>query len=334
MIIKFELPYNGDDSIFSIYKDYSEFVYSVYGKAHDCYPEGRNIITNNKISFSKIENIVKKLDNIGISFNYVLNGINHSNQEYDREYREKFINFTKKVKNIGCKTITLGNIFLIELIKNEVPGIDINASVMLEIDNLTRLKNIESFGIKRVVLSKTLLKNFFALKNIYKYSNSKMQLVLLANDPCLHHCAFTQYHNQTLSCATGQGYDYINYCRLHCNNAFAADYRKIISASFIRPEDIELYGNIGYRLFKLTDRKQSTNWIKHAVAAYVQRRYDGNLADIMSPWSQYTQLAQEKQDSRSEIRIKPYINNRSLDNYLDFWKNKKIWLCERRLRYL
>ena len=332
---KFEVPYNGDMSILTIYKQYHEHITCVYGKANDNYPEGRNTKHLRSITLSDIKDVINSLNVSNIPFNYILNGNNHSNKEYDKTYRKTFIEFVRQLKGFGCNQITLSNVFLIELIRNEMPEMDIHVSVISEIDNLTRIKHLAKLGVKNIVLSKTLLKNFNGLANIHKYKPENVELILLANDPCLHHCAYTQYHNQSLSFFTAQGGDFVNFCRLHCTNDFASDIRKVISASFIRPEDIATYKGIGFLVFKLTDRKQSTSWLENTIKAYVDGRYDGNLSDIMSPWSSYNEqypfpetLKTLKSNAdlvnnRINLRFSPQINNTLLNGYLDYWKQNK-----------
>lgn len=154
----------------------------------------------------------------------------------------------------------------IELIRKQIPEMKIFGSVILEVDYLTRLEKIASMGVEHICFSKTLFKNFIALRNIERYSKIKnVKAVLSANDPCLHHCTLTFYHNNILSHQTGDGIEAPSYCRLHCTREFLRTPHRYISASFIRPEDLKVYDDMGYKFFKLCDRKQTTEWIKRVL---------------------------------------------------------------------
>lgn len=338
---KFEVPFNGDLALLDIINELSEHIELVYGRAEDGYPQGRNTTKRKPISLDDIEKVATQIQKNGIKFNYILNGNCHGNHEFEQEYRKRFVGFIKEVKKRGIDIVTLGNLFLIELVKQEVPELSIAASVLLEVDNIVRLKQLAKTGIDYICLSKTLLKNFDALEKIVENIPSNIRPMLLANDPCLQTCAYTQYHNNILSHFSSEGGEYVNYCRLHCTQDFASDPRKVISASFIRPEDMKEYVLIGYDLFKLCDRKQTTDWISNMLHAYVLGRYEGNLSDLMAPWSniggKYSPpssiiekdiLTKGFDGIRSNLRFSPKIDNRSMDGYLDFWKKTKPQGCE------
>jgi len=335
MSIKFEVPYNGDSKLVDFYKENAERISWVYGRAEDKFPQGRDTSKSRPVSIEDIEKEVPHLRDSGIGFNYLLNGTNQGNREFNLGYRRKFVSFVKDLAARGIRGVTIGNPFLMETVREKVPEIEIFASILLEVDNLARLEQIIRAGADYVCLSKTLLKNFEGLERIAKFARDKTKLVLLANDPCLHHCAYTGYHNMTLSEFTSSGGDYVNYCRMHCNQDFASDARKVISASFIRPEDLGAYEELGFVFFKLCERKQTTDWITNAVRAYFQRSYNGDLSDIMAPWSNIGQrypdpkaleesdLAEGFDKIRANIRFQPSISNPALDGYLDYWRKIK-----------
>ncbi|MEK6938318.1 MAG: hypothetical protein AABX04_04710 [Nanoarchaeota archaeon] len=338
---KFEVPFNGDMALLDVISELSEHIEMVYGRAEDGYPQGRNTRKLKPISLDEIEKVASFFQERGIRFNYILNGNCHGNHEFEQVYRQKFVYFIKGIKERGINIITLGNPFLIELVKQEVPGMMIAASVLLEVDNLARLKQISRTGIDYICLSKTILKNFGALENVADNMPPNVRPILLANDPCLQSCAYTQYHNNLLSHFSTEGGEYVNYCRLHCTQDFASDPRKVISASFIRPEDIKEYVSLGYELFKLCDRKQTTTWISNMLQAYVLGKYEGNLSDLMAPWSnvkgKYSlphHISEEEvlmggfDNIRPNLRFSPKINNRAMDDYLSFWKENKPQGCE------
>lgn len=130
-----------------------------------------------------------------------------------------------------------------------------------------------------------------------------------------------------------------SFCRLQCTRKFSTDIESLISASFIRPEDIKTYEKIWFNYIKLCDRKQTTEWIKNSLNAYIEWQYEWVLSDLMAPWSKYNWVYPKTQEVsvqnfveewlnnyRDQLRFSPKINNKDLDWYLDFFiKNKPYW---------
>jgi len=339
--IKFDVPYNWDTKLIDFYILHKDHIEMVYGRAEDWYPQWRKTSNWPIISLDNIFEQNYKLQKEWILFNYLLNWSSHWNQEYDREYRTKFLNHIKCLRDNWIKLVTIWNLFLLEAVINEVPWINVAASIILEIDNLTKLKTIHRLWVNYIFLSKVLLKNFNALKNINQFNkkNPKLKLFLLANDPCLNHCAYTDYHNETLSLLTWYNKQCNSFCRMQCTRKFTTDPSAIISASFIRPEDLQLYKSIWYNLIKLCDRKQSTERIIKMFNAYTNESYEWYLFDIMAPWSKHEWVYPDPikltewdfiqnwlGQYRDYLRFSPKIINKDLNWYLNFWlQNKPNW---------
>ncbi|MBI2194132.1 MAG: hypothetical protein HYU36_19320 [Planctomycetes bacterium] len=59
---------------------------------------------------------------------------------------------------------------------------------------------------------------------------------------------------------------------------------------FVRADWLHRYESLGYETFKLTERNAPTEIMARRVKAYVERRYDGNLLDLVQPFSYPTAL--------------------------------------------
>ena len=57
-----------------------------------------------------------------------------------------------------------------------------------------------------------------------------------------------------------------------------------IRSEWIRPEDLPLYEEMGYDLFKLAERDIPTEMMMLRVKAYSERHYDGNLLDLIQAY--------------------------------------------------
>jgi collagenase-like PrtC family protease len=97
---------------------------------------------------------------------------------------------------------------------------------------------------------------------------------------------------------------------------------EFIRAPWIRPEDVGAYEEIGIDCFKIAERSQETSWILRAANAYASRKYDGDLLDIINfPEGLYRFILSQQFPQRDlPDRLKPVIDNRKLDGFLEFFR--------------
>jgi collagenase-like PrtC family protease len=114
---------------------------------------------------------------------------------------------------------------------------------------------------------------------------------LICNLICRKHCPFQAQHanfhshaSQTKHVNKRLPLDY--YC-IYCLARNFSTPEDIVRAQWIRPEDLELYENIGIEHFKLAERGMNTDDLALIVNAYTQRSYDGNFMDLIPSMSKY-----------------------------------------------
>jgi collagenase-like PrtC family protease len=78
----------------------------------------------------------------------------------------------------------------------------------------------------------------------------------------------------------------------------------LLAGSVIRPEDMEIFEQMGIKYFKITGRSKPKNWLPEVVEAYQNRNYNGNLIRLLG-------IAPE---THADEWI--YINNKSLNGFL------------------
>jgi collagenase-like PrtC family protease len=110
------------------------------------------------------------------------------------------------------------------------------------------------------------------------------EVEILVNQSCLPSCPYRGHHLNTSSLASQPGAPSLafEYPLLECGLEYVRDPAKIISGIFVRPEDLSVYEEHGVSRFKVSGRNRSTDWLVKVAGAYAARRYDGNLADILS----------------------------------------------------
>jgi hypothetical protein len=110
----------------------------------------------------------------------------------------------------------------------------------------------------------------------------------MANNNCLTGCAMSPMHMNTLA-HTGQSWHdnkgfFIDWCFLKCTEMKLRNPVHYIRSEWIRPEDLHIYEEMGYDLFKIAERDIPTEMMMTRIKAYAERRYDGNLLDLIQAY--------------------------------------------------
>ena len=109
-----------------------------------------------------------------------------------------------------------------------------------------------------------------------------LKLELLANEGCLAYCPFKLSHDAYIALANHEGHDctYLLNKELGCMRLVDEQPHRILQSPFIRPEDMELY-LCHIDTIKLCGRTLGSGFLQRAISAYIDRRYDGNLLDLL-----------------------------------------------------
>lgn len=105
--------------------------------------------------------------------------------------------------------------------------------------------------------------------------DSSTEIFLVDNDPA------KKTYDKFLS---DFGSDYVDYCMIRCTGEKLNNPVNYIRASWIRPEDLVHYKNIGYENFKIVERLSPTYLLRTRVKAYAGGCYNGNLLDLVQPY--------------------------------------------------
>jgi collagenase-like PrtC family protease len=142
----------------------------------------------------------------------------------------------------------------------------------------------------------------------------------------------------------------LDYCFLNCSSKKIREPINYIRSTWIRPEDLHYYEEIGYDNFKLVERSSPADLLLKRVKAYANRSFSGNLLEIAGPVAQikkeqgagffrrlkmaryflkpgtikWKNMVRMKQYAESVIlhdysrdRASVYIENKSLDGFLE-----------------
>jgi hypothetical protein len=185
--------------------------------------------------------------------------------------------------------------YLLDLIKRHFPTVTVSISTFAIINSITKAKSWEDKGADRIIIQQDQNREFKLLEKIRKAVSCELEL--FANNLCMDQCPYPPFHatfnaHGSSNHQKTKGFA-MDYCGFHCAQKRLENPVEFIRGRFIRPEDIHLYEDIGIDVFKLADRIKSTKWLTNVVTAYNNRRYDGNLVDLIG----YPFMRQHEDDS-------------------------------------
>jgi len=337
--VELSVSYNGDLKLIDALGQYSSVV-NIYGAASkDITGGGRGTNGLSVITKQDIEKAVVKAHENKIEFNYLLNSSCMGNKEFLAKKRDEIIEHLSWLESINVDWVTIANPYLIEICKNKFPGIKVSLSSFAMVESVERAKFYDSLGVDEITVRENINRDLNLLREIQK--NVKCKIQVLVNQTCLHHCPYQFYHDNVMSHAS-QKSDleedvFIDYCILKCIYRKFDNPTEIIKSNWIRPEDLCVYEDYGIDKFKITDRGKSSNWIVKVVKSYHERKYDGNLADILNIVQVHNKRTSGKvfeansdnEAAKKHIKrlLRAYMilnvqmDNSKLDGFIEFFKN-------------
>lgn len=303
---------------------------------------GRPSLLLAKVDKNFVKEYIESVHSAGMKFNYLLNAPCMNNMEYDKSTHEELIDYISWLNKIGVDSVTVSIPLLIEIIKEQFPEISVYVSVINHVNSVQRAKLFEELGVDSIALDFNINRDFKLIKKIR--DAVKCDLTVLVNDGCLYQCPFRYYHYNIIGHASQtinplEGF-YIDYCIIRCTMKRFTNPVELIKSRWIRPEDIHLYEDLRINNLKISGRRMATKWLVNTAGAYHNRKYNGNLAellnisqlavdpDVRSPQYQaYLSKAKLIQEEKivqigQIYPVKPYIENSKLDGFIDFFKGK------------
>jgi collagenase-like PrtC family protease len=224
---------------------------------------------------------IRQLDRHGIAFNYLLNGACFGNREWTRAWQKRVTALLERLGDLGVRRLTVSTPFLLELIKRRFPDFKVKAGIYAQVDTPRRARFWEDLGADAITVeSFSINRNFPRLAAIRQAVSCDLQLIV--NHVCLPNCPMQSYHQNGFAHASDDsGTLFIDYCLLRCSRLRINDPSQFIKSAWIRPEDLGAYEALGYTTFKLLERGIPSSELLRRVKAYSERRFDGNLAELL-----------------------------------------------------
>lgn len=303
------------DSYYSLNNKYRDkCIKETYGQMTICKKISSGRLRIPEIDYVKLKNYVQYSQERGIEFNYTLNGLSMNNIEFTHDGIKNIISLLNEVYNLGIRNLTVTLPSLIELIQYTGLDFKIKASTMCQISNANKASDYKKLGVNRIVLDESINRDFNKLKDIRSAFEDKIEVIV--NTICNKDCIYKIFHyNQIANEYTNTGSNasagyYPNRCMMWRYENIS----NLLKLSWIRPEDIKHYYNIGINHFKIQGRQLVLfgDPVK-TVECYFNEYFDGNLLELLNLF-----VPNQSYDI--------YIDNRKLDNFIKPFVEGK--LCE------
>ncbi len=285
--MRLSIATNFDPELIEQARDYP--VVELFGKLRsDAVGGGRAPYQLNKVSRRQLAEHVALAARAGIQFNYLLNASCQGNREITRKGQKEINALLDWISSIGVASVTVASPFMLQLVKARHPQLKVRISVFGGVDRVRKAQMWEELGADCIVLDSILVnRELQTLEQIRKAV--RCDLELMANNNCLTGCAMSPMHMNALA-HTGQAWHankgfFIDWCFLKCTEMKMREPVNYIRSEWIRPEDLHIYEELGYDLFKIAERDIPTEMMMLRVKAYSERRYDGNLLDLVQPYA-------------------------------------------------
>ena len=254
----------------------------VYGKfPADGVSGGRPRYLATPLSEVDLGRYINLLNRHDIAFNYLLNGACFGNREWTRPWQKRVTALLSKLGNLGVHRVTVSTPFLLELVKRRFPEFKVRVGIYAQVDTPRRARFWEELGADAITLeSFSINRDFRRLAAIRQAVSCFLQLI--ANYVCFLNCPLQTYHQNGFAHASDDTSTlFIDYCFLRCSRLRLSDPSQFIKSAWIRPEDLAAYEAMGYTTFKLLERGIPSAELLRRVKAYSERRFSGNLAELL-----------------------------------------------------
>jgi collagenase-like PrtC family protease len=216
----------------------------------------------------------------GRQFIATLNSNDLGLHEYRAGYIDQFLEEVGTLLDLGVDGFVVALPALIEAIRLEWPDVPISVSTFARIRTVSQAEYFLRLGARTLILEEA-NRDFRLIRALVRLG---AEVEILVNQSCLPSCPYRGHHLNTSSLASqpGASCPAFEYPILECGLEYVRDPAKLISGIFVRPEDLEVYEEVGVSRFKISGRNRSTDWLVRSARAYSRRSYPGNLAEILS----------------------------------------------------
>ncbi|MFC1847173.1 U32 family peptidase [Chloroflexota bacterium] len=280
--LEFSVPYNNDPEtlteLFKLKGLNGNCIREVYLSGPQQYSAAGRIVE--EMDEVKFVSIVNRIHKEGLRVNLIMNPTCEGTEWYKADTIKAKIDFINRMhSDYGVEAVTIANPIYVREVRKRIPGIEICASVLADIDCVQRAAIFTEAGANIITPDANINRDLKLLKRIKEITNTKIKLMV--NEGCLYKCPFRKFHFNYISHKSknlGDIEDDVFF--FNCSRVTANDHTQILKSGWIRPEDTSKYSEIT-NSFKIVGRERTGSLVIRATKAYLNESWDGDLLDIM-----------------------------------------------------
>ena len=266
------------DKIKEVYFSFGDFP---NGRSTQKYGDGMTLYEKQSRQLDDLTSLA----NEGLSFNLLFNGNCYGKDSQSRAFFHKIgecVDFLSSRMKI-C-SVTTSSPLIAKFIRENFDGIDVRASVNMEIGSIEGIDYLrdtfDSFYVKRECN-----RSARALSELRAWCDENgKQMYVLANSGCLYNCSAHTFHDNLVSheaeiAQMDNGYAFEGMCHTYLKNPENRE-KWLQRTTFIRPEDVHLYEKFTPAV-KLATRVNSDPC--RVLKAYISGSADTSLSSLLEP---------------------------------------------------
>jgi len=288
--VGYQLPGDEDESVVEVIADYAEHIAEVYFPWADM-PSGRAPLATRRgytdwAAQRDLERDLVRLREMGVRLDLLFNAACYGG----RAISEWLENQVRSVLDYleagvgGADIVTTTSPFVARTVKRYFPNVEVRASVNMRIGTIKGMQYLadvfDSYHVQREYN-----RDVAYLRELKAWADGAgKRLIMLVNSGCMIHCSGQSFHDNMVAHEAE-----IDECRnvtdwnAHTCWRFLQDPANRVSVlqnTWVRPEDLHHYEGL-FEVVKLATRMHARP--RAVIDAYVNRRFRGNLLDLMEP---------------------------------------------------
>lgn len=270
--------------------DYKEHISEVYF-SWDNLPSGRSNM-NDELGFIHWEMQEILIDDLrllkanGIGLNLLLNGNCYGGEAVSDVLKNKVRSIIEYLEMMvqGVDSVTTTSPFIASVIKKHYSNIKVRASVNMRITDVRSMEYLEKY-FDEFYIQRDFNRDFKHIKRMKRWCDEHgKKLSILANSGCMKFCSGQIFHDNLVAheCENVQLKNNTYFKPNICHDFYIPEENrhKLISNTWIRPEDLHLYEGL-VSTVKLATRMTSRPM--SVIKAYITGNYIGNILDLLEP---------------------------------------------------
>lgn len=288
--VGYQLPGEDDEPMVEIIADYAEHIAEVYFPWADL-PSGRAPLASRRgytdwTAQRELERDLVRLRELGMRLDLLFNAACYGGRAIS-EWLENQVRSVLEYMEAGvggADIVTTTSPFVARTVKRYFPEVEVRASVNMRIGTIKGMQYLadvfDSYHVQREHN-----RDLPYLRELKAWADAAgKRLIMLANSGCMIHCSGQSFHDNMVAHEAE-----IDECRNVTEwNAHTcwrllqdpANRVCVLQNTWVRPEDLHHYEGL-FDVVKLATRMHARP--RAVIDAYVNRRFRGNLLDLMEP---------------------------------------------------